>query len=102
LKLRNQTPGSRPHVCVVGAGVSGLRCADLLLQHGFDVTILEARERIGGRLHQVKLSSGQVVDAGANWIHGTDKNPIMELAKQTNTPTHSVRDLYLELHQRFV
>lgn len=40
----------RSHVCVVGAGVSGLRCAEVLLQNGCQVTILEARDRIGGRV----------------------------------------------------
>lgn len=39
-----------PHVGIVGAGISGLRCADILLQNGAKVTILEARDRIGGRV----------------------------------------------------
>jgi NADPH-dependent glutamate synthase beta subunit-like oxidoreductase len=39
-----------PHVGIVGAGVAGLRCADILLQHGVKVTILEARNRVGGRV----------------------------------------------------
>jgi NADPH-dependent glutamate synthase beta subunit-like oxidoreductase len=38
------------HVGIVGAGVAGLRCADVLLQHGVKVTILEARDRLGGRV----------------------------------------------------
>jgi len=42
--------GKIPHVCVVGAGVAGLRCADLLLKQGVKVTILEGRNRIGGRV----------------------------------------------------
>lgn len=42
--------GRIPHVCVVGAGVAGLRCADILLQHGAKVTILEGRDRVGGRV----------------------------------------------------
>lgn len=42
--------GKIPHVCVVGAGVAGLRCADVLLQHGAKVTILEGRDRVGGRV----------------------------------------------------
>lgn len=42
------------HVCVIGAGISGLRCADVLLQHGIQVTILEARNRIGGRVSLVR------------------------------------------------
>jgi len=37
-------------VGIVGAGASGLRCAEILLQNGCEVTILEARDRIGGRV----------------------------------------------------
>ncbi|KAH7380325.1 amine oxidase [Phaeosphaeria sp. MPI-PUGE-AT-0046c] len=78
--------GRIPHVCVVGAGVAGLRCADILLQHGVKVTILEGRDRVGGRLCQ-SSALGHTVDLGPNWIHGTDDNPILDLAKQTNTLT---------------
>ncbi len=39
-----------PHVCIIGAGVSGLRCATVLLEHSYDVTIIEARSRVGGRV----------------------------------------------------
>ena len=42
--------GRVPHVGIVGAGLSGLRCADVLLQRGIEVTILEARDRVGGRV----------------------------------------------------
>lgn len=41
---------AKPHVGVIGAGLSGLRCADILAQNGARVTILEARDRIGGRV----------------------------------------------------
>lgn len=100
MKLRSKDPQIRPKVCIIGAGVAGLRCADLLHELGFNVTILEARERVGGRLHQVTLSSGHVVDAGPNWIHGTKQNPIMELAKGTNTPAHTVRTFHF--HNRYL
>ncbi|KAK6082165.1 flavin containing amine oxidoreductase [Seiridium cupressi] len=79
-----------PHVCIVGAGVSGLRCADILLSHGFKVTILEARERIGGRVCQSD-ELGYTVDLGANWIHTWDSgevHPIWKLANETRTPVH--------------
>ncbi|QUC23043.1 uncharacterized protein UV8b_07284 [Ustilaginoidea virens] len=80
---------SNPHVGIIGAGLSGLRCADILLQGGFDVTIIEARDRIGGRVHQQQLSNGRSVDLGPNWIHGTRDNPILELARQTDTAAGS-------------
>jgi alanine dehydrogenase len=48
--------GRKPHVCVVGAGFAGLRCADVLLQKGMKVTILEARDRVGGRVNFVHSS----------------------------------------------
>ena len=42
--------GSPGRVAVVGAGLSGLRCAGLLVEHGFEVTIFEASDRVGGRV----------------------------------------------------
>lgn len=48
-------------VAIVGAGFAGLRCADVLLQHGVKVTIFEARNRIGGRVAQ-SAHLGHVVD----------------------------------------
>ncbi|KAK0667051.1 hypothetical protein QBC41DRAFT_324751 [Cercophora samala] len=79
------------HICIIGAGISGLRCADILLSKGFKVTILEARDRIGGRICQSN-ELGYTVDIGPNWIHAwTDSDvphPIYKLATDTNTPLH--------------
>ena len=87
--MQTRNHSTIPEICVVGAGLAGLRCADVLLQHGFKVTLLEARDRIGGRAHQEMLPSGHLVDLGPNWIHGTDHNPILDLAKNTKTAIHS-------------
>lgn len=81
--------GSTPHIGIIGAGLAGLRCADVLLQHGFRVTLLEGRARLGGRLYQDRLPNGHTVDVGPNWIHGTDDNPMLDIARATNTPTGS-------------
>ncbi|KAJ5736153.1 uncharacterized protein N7483_001278 [Penicillium malachiteum] len=78
---------SRPHVGIIGAGLAGLRCADILIQNGAKVTILEARNRIGGRIYQDDLE-GHEVDLGPNWIHGQGENPIMSLAQATQTVTY--------------
>jgi hypothetical protein len=83
-KLRDQS--QVPHVGIIGAGMSGLRCAEVLLNKGVNVTILEARDRYGGRLHQ-SSRLGHLVDLGPNWIHGTENNPIIQLATITNSVT---------------
>jgi len=48
------------------------------------VTILEARDRIGGRIHTItseELAPGAGIDIGAAFIHGTDGNPITKLCQ---------------------
>ena len=85
----NGASAATPEVGIVGAGLSGLRCADILLRHGFKVTVIEGRGRIGGRLHQEKLPNGHWVDIGPNWIHGTNDNPMLDLAEKTKTAVSS-------------
>jgi phytoene dehydrogenase-like protein len=41
-----------PHVCIVGAGMSGLKCSETLVRNGVKVTVYEVRDRTGGRVHQ--------------------------------------------------
>ncbi|KAJ4993243.1 flavin containing amine oxidase [Stagonosporopsis vannaccii] len=78
--------GRIPHIGIVGAGVAGLRCAEVLLKHGAKVTVFEGRDRVGGRFCQGKVGK-HLVDLGPNWIHGTENNPILDLAKETKTMT---------------
>lgn len=57
-------------VIVVGAGIAGLAAAQRLKAAGFEVVVLEARDRIGGRVHTSTNPSGTTVELGATWIHG--------------------------------
>jgi polyamine oxidase len=62
---------------VVGAGVSGLTCAARLRDAGLDVTVIEARDRLGGRVWSGDVA-GTPVDLGGSWIHGPIDNPLAE------------------------
>jgi monoamine oxidase len=55
-------------VAVVGAGLAGLAAADALQRAGADVTVLEARDRVGGRVWSQRLGNGAVVEMGAEFI----------------------------------
>jgi phytoene dehydrogenase-like protein len=64
---------------VVGAGISGLTAARLLAKAGRSVTVLEARDRVGGRVHTDR-SDGRITDLGASWIHGIADSPVAAAA----------------------
>jgi monoamine oxidase len=63
-------PVPPPRVIVVGAGMAGLAAAQRLKAAGFEVKVLEARNRVGGRMHTDTNATGTTLDLGASWIHG--------------------------------
>ncbi|KOS07518.1 hypothetical protein AM493_16795 [Flavobacterium akiainvivens] len=60
----------KPDIIVVGAGAAGLMAAYTLVKSGKSVTVLEARNRIGGRIHTVTNGFTNPVELGAEFVHG--------------------------------
>lgn len=70
---------------VIGAGISGLAAGRLLARAGRRVLVLEARDRIGGRVFSER-TGGHVTDRGASWIHGIDDSPVADAARAFGMP----------------
>jgi monoamine oxidase len=83
-------------VVVIGAGISGLAAAKKLKEKGFTVIVLEAQEKVGGRL-RTDRTLGIAFDEGASWIHGPNGNPITSLASQSGANTFLTSDDNVEV-----
>ncbi len=73
-------------VVVVGAGLAGLAAARTLRARGASVVLLEARERVGGRVLNHDIGGGRVVEVGAQWI-GPTQDRIAALASELGVAT---------------
>lgn len=88
---RRPTGQARQRIVVIGAGLAGLSAARLLHDAGQDVTVIEARDRIGGRIVTSRAWAGLPMDLGASWIHGTRGNPLTDLARAAGAQTVATR-----------
>ena len=76
---RDASEAVKVQIAIIGAGMSGLAAAQKLSRAGKQVTVFEGRDRIGGRLW-TDNRLGLPLDLGASWIHGTDDNPLTDIA----------------------
>lgn len=73
---------------IIGAGIAGLVAGDYLRRNGWRVTILEARERVGGRVwSRADWKGKNPMDMGASWIHGVSGNPMAAQAQREGIRT---------------
>ncbi|OBK23267.1 monoamine oxidase [Mycobacterium asiaticum] len=96
------SPPDNKSVLVIGAGMAGLAAARSLHDAGWPVRVIEARNRIGGRVHTDR-DWGVPLEMGASWIHGTTNNPLLALADQAHAqlaPTRYDRPAKLVIDPR--
>lgn len=78
---QNQAAASaKKRVVVIGAGLAGLAAARHLTNQGYDVLVIEARQRVGGRIWTSTHWPDMPLDFGATWIHGVKGNPLTRIA----------------------
>jgi monoamine oxidase len=92
---RSATSSDR-RILVIGAGVAGLAAAAVLTRAGRRVTLIEARERLGGRVYSLHLSNvARPIELGAEFVHG-HSNALWPLIENAGLPTEPV----FERHER--
>ena len=78
-------------IVIIGSGISGLGAAKYFKDRNIDVIVIEAQDRVGGRL-RTNRSLSVPFDEGASWIHGSQGNPITELATLSGADTFLTDD----------
>ena len=70
-------------VAIVGAGLSGLRAAKEVHDAGLSYLVLEAMDRVGGRVKSTPTQDGGggLIDEGAAWINDTSQSEMYDMAK---------------------
>lgn len=83
---------AEPDVIVIGAGAAGIAAARTLLDKGLKVTVVEAADRIGGRVYTETETFGVPYDVGAHWIDYGHKNPLLKFGKEQGFTVYAGTD----------
>jgi monoamine oxidase len=87
-------------VAVVGAGAAGIGALRRLVEAGgLSVLGIEARDRVGGRVHTI-APAGFALDRGAEWLHSADINPLSPIAERLGFTVHRRRPHWTTRLQR--
>lgn len=78
-------------VAVVGAGLSGLAAARRIVAHGRSVAVLEARDRVGGRVLNESIGNGAVVEVGGQWV-GPTQDRVLAVIEELGLSTYATYD----------
>ncbi|MEI9864903.1 MAG: NAD(P)/FAD-dependent oxidoreductase [Limisphaerales bacterium] len=82
----------KKRVVVIGGGAAGLSAASSLVRMGCQVTLLEAKERLGGRIHTI-TDGNLTIELGAEFLHG-ESQTITNAIKAAGLSTHYIREDY--------
>jgi monoamine oxidase len=91
-------PSLEADVAVVGAGLAGIAAARTVERGGASPVLVEARDRVGGRLESVAIDDGKWVDVGGQWI-GPTQDRVAALARSLGHqtfPTHATGENLVE------
>jgi monoamine oxidase len=90
----------KKRIVIIGGGVAGLSAASSLLRLGCEVTVLEAKEQLGGRIHTIK-DGNLTIELGAEFLHG-ESPAITNAIKAAGLSTHAIAEDYqIFQHGRF-
>lgn len=89
--MESETSDRDADVAIVGAGLAGLVAARRLREQGCSVVVLEARERVGGRLLNAPIGEGKVVEVGGQWV-GSGQDRVLALIGELGLETHRTYD----------
>ena len=99
-KVAAPTPNpslTKGKVIIIGAGIAGLTAAQQLKSFGMEVVVLEARDRVGGRIATFRKGP-YIADLGAMVVTGLGGNPITVLSKQVSQQSYILQDKHLFEH----